>query len=52
MIEITDKVLEAAMKKAVELAVFPFDVALPTYLGNWRILEEILRAALEELEDD
>jgi hypothetical protein len=52
VVEITDEILETAMKKSVELGIFPEEVSLPTYLHNWNILEEILKAVLEEIEDD
>ncbi len=52
MIEITAEMLEAAMCKAVELNAFPEKAILTAYLQNWKILEEILKAALEKLEDD
>ncbi|HUT16963.1 MAG TPA: hypothetical protein VMW84_01545 [Acidobacteriota bacterium] len=45
--KITHEMIEAAMKKAVELGVFPKKVDEETYFQNWANMDEILEAALE-----
>lgn len=41
-----EKMLTRAMRKAVELGIFPKEADDETYLKNWTAMETILRAAL------
>lgn len=47
-----DAMLIRAMKKAVELGVFPKHVDEATYLRNWSALKEILEEAQGHLAED
>jgi hypothetical protein len=40
-----------AMRKAVELGVFPKHVMPEEYVKNWKIIEAIVDAALDEMSD-
>ena len=46
--KITNEMLTAAMKKAVELKVFPKHVDEETYLKSWENMRAILIAAIKE----
>jgi len=46
MEEVTEKMLKAAMKKAVELKVFPEYGSTDKYLKCWDDMREILETAL------
>jgi hypothetical protein len=51
MMTVTDEMLEAAMKKAVELEVFPKGpVDEATYLRHWASMKAVLQAAFEKAE--
>lgn len=45
--EVTQEMLEAAMKKAVETGLIPKHVDEETYLKNWASLKAVLQAALD-----
>ena len=45
--EVTQKMLEAAMKKAVETGVLAKSVDEETYLKNWDGMKKALQAALD-----
>jgi len=47
-VEITTKMLCAAVKKAVELKIIPQNVGLEDHSKYWDAIEQILKAALEE----
>lgn len=47
MPQVTDAMLHAAMKKAVELGLIPKQVDAETYLKNWDGMKLILQAALD-----
>lgn len=44
---VTDEMLAAAMKKAVETGVLPKIVDDATYLKNWQGMKQALQAALD-----
>lgn len=44
--EVTQEMLNAAMKKAVELGVFPAQPGPDAYLKNWDAMKACLEAAL------
>jgi hypothetical protein len=45
--EVTQEMLEAAMKKAVETGLIPKHVDQETYLENWSSMKAVLQAALD-----
>jgi hypothetical protein len=45
--EVTQEMLEAAMKKAVETGLLPKLVDEDTYLKNWSGMKAVLQAALD-----
>lgn len=46
--EMTQEMLNAAMKKAVHIGMFPKEVDSETYLKHWAFMESVLKAALHE----
>lgn len=44
---VTNEMLEAAMKKAVELGIFPKFSDQDTYLKHWAAMKETLQAAMD-----
>ncbi len=46
--KVTEEMLTAAMRKAVELGLFPKHAAVETYLKHWDGMRECLKAAIEE----
>lgn len=47
---VTEEMLEAAMKKAVETGLIPKHVNQETYLQNWSSMEAVLKAAFDRAE--
>lgn len=45
--QVTNEMLEAAMKKAVELGVFPQFSDQETYLKNWAAMKKVLQAGID-----
>lgn len=45
--QVTDEMLAAAMKKAVEAGLFPKQADQETYLKNWAGMRQALQAALD-----
>lgn len=45
--EVTEEMLKAAMKKAVETGMLPKHVNEETYLKNWSGMKKALQAALD-----
>ena len=48
--ELTEEMLDRAMKAAVRVGVFPAHADYETYLHRWQQMEEILKAALNSHE--
>lgn len=46
---VTDEMLQAAMKKAVELGLLPAFAGEEQYLKNWDNMQQVLEAAFEEI---
>ncbi|MDK0999541.1 hypothetical protein ACO2TQ_35045 [Burkholderia sp. OKR4-1] len=47
MTSVTDKMLQAAMKKAVEVGLLSRQVDTDTYLRNWEGMKAVLQASLD-----
>ncbi|WP_181159284.1 hypothetical protein [Burkholderia contaminans] len=47
MTSVTDKMLQAAMKMAVEVGIVPKQVDTDTYLMNWEGIKAVLQASLD-----
>jgi len=45
--QVTQEMLNAAMKKAVELGIFPKHGDEQTYLRHWESMKQVLEAALD-----
>lgn len=45
--QVTQEMLEAAMKKAVEVGMLPKMVDTDTYLKNWKDMRAVLQAAID-----
>jgi hypothetical protein len=46
-VKVTDAMLQAAMKKAVELSLFPAHADTDTYVKQWDGMKAILQASLD-----
>lgn len=49
--ELTQEMLNAAMKKAIKVGIFPKYADMETYLKHWEGMEEVLKAALQGTQD-
>lgn len=49
--EVTQEMLNAAMKKAVQVGIFPKESDMDAYLKHWWQMEYVLIAALQESEE-
>ncbi len=47
--EITTEILTKAMKKAVELGIFPKHVSQEDYVKHWESMKKVLEATFEDI---